>query len=378
MRIKNLLITNFRNIDLINISFNDSSIIYFIGKNGQGKTNILESIYLLLTSRSFRCSQIEYFKQKNKENPSPILLKTLINNTSVEHLLEFQSHFTKHSKIDDKKTSYSDLIKKFSAVIFSPETLFIIKQGPEIRRDFLDELSLFFFPENVDILLRFTKTLKTRNKVLKDIKENIISYEKGIKLIESLNPSFLELSTSVIDMRIKTIEGIEPFIKSALDHIFQTEDVNFSLEYSMTHQVLSKVNRENIFTLLNARMLELNDVELKIGTSLVGPHKHDINFIYEGKNARFYCSQGQQKALMLAVKIGQVLYYNSFTNNWPILLLDDVLSELDRQKSSYLLEFLRLHNIQTFITSTEFINEFKKLDIQLYAVNDGKIQNILI
>ena len=193
----------------------------------------------------------------------------------------------------------------------------------------------------MDILLRFTKTLKTRNKVLKDIKENIISYEKGIKLIESLNPSFLELSTSVIDMRIKTIEGIEPFIKSALDHIFQTEDVNFSLEYSMTHQVLSKVNRENIFTLLNARMLELNDVELKIGTSLVGPHKHDINFIYEGKNARFYCSQGQQKALMLAVKIGQVLYYNSFTNNWPILLLDDVLSELDRQKSSYLLEFLR-------------------------------------
>ena len=146
----------------------------------------------------------------------------------------------------------------------------------------------------------------------------------------------------------------------------------------MTHQVLNKANRENIFSLLNTRMSELNDIELKIGTSLVGPHKHDINFIYEGKNARFYCSQGQQKALMLAVKIGQVLYYNSFTNNWPILLLDDVLSELDRQKSSYLLEFLKLHNIQTFITSTEFINEFNKLDIQLYAVNDGKVQNILI
>ena len=378
MRIKNLSIANFRNIDLINISFNENSIIYFIGENGQGKTNILESIYLLLTGRSFRCSQIEYFRQKNKENPSPILLKTLINNTSVEHLLEFQSHFTKYSKIDGKKTSYSNLMRKFSAVIFSPESLFVIKQGPEVRRDFLDELSLFFFPENMDILLKFTKTLKTRNKVLKDIKENTISYEKGIKLIESLNPSFLELSTSVIDMRVKTIEGIEPFIKSALDHIFQTEDVNFSLEYSMTHQVLNKANRENIFSLLNTRMSELNDIELKIGTSLVGPHKHDINFIYEGKNARFYCSQGQQKALMLAVKIGQVLYYNSFTNNWPILLLDDVLSELDRQKSSYLLEFLKLHNIQTFITSTEFINEFNKLDIQLYAVNDGKVQNILI
>ena len=378
MRIKNLSIANFRNIDLINISFNKNSIIYFIGENGQGKTNILESIYLLLTGRSFRCSQIEYFRQKNKENPSPILLKTLINNTSVEHLLEFQSHFTKYSKIDGKKTSYSNLMRKFSAVIFSPESLFVIKQGPEVRRDFLDELSLFFFPENMDILLKFTKTLKTRNKVLKDIKENTISYEKGIKLIESLNPSFLELSTSVIDMRVKTIEGIEPFIKSALDHIFQTEDVNFSLEYSMTHQVLNKANRENIFSLLNTRMSELNDIELKIGTSLVGPHKHDINFIYEGKNARFYCSQGQQKALMLAVKIGQVLYYNSFTNNWPILLLDDVLSELDRQKSSYLLEFLKLHNIQTFITSTEFINEFNKLDIQLYAVNDGKVQNILI
>ena len=96
------------------------------------------------------------------------------------------------------------------------------------------------------------------------------------------------------------------------------------------------------------------------------------------KNARFYCSQGQQKALMLGIKIGQVLCYNSFTNNWPILLLDDVLSELDRQKSSYLLEFLKLHNIQTFITSTEFINEFDKLDIQLYSIINGQVQKTII
>ena len=283
MRIKNLSISNFRNIDLINISFNDSSIIYFIGENGQGKTNILESIYLLLTGHSFRCSQIEYFKQKDKIKASPVLLKGVVKNNSVEHLLEFQASFAKYSKMDGKKISYSDLMRKFSIIIFSPESLFIIKQGPEIRRDFLDNLTLFFFPENIDIILRFTRILKTRNKVLKDIKENLISYKEGLQLIESLNPSFLDLSSIIIDIRIKTIKKIEPFIKSTLNHIFQTKNVNFSLEYSISHQVLDEINKKDAFSLLKSRMLELKDVELKVGTSLVGPHKHEVNFIYEGK-----------------------------------------------------------------------------------------------
>ena len=376
MRIKSLSIANFRNIDFINVSFNKNSIIYFIGENGQGKTNILESIYLLLTGRSFRCSQVEYFKQKN--SLSPVLLKAIIINNNIEHLLEFQLHLTKSLKVDSKKISYLNLMQKFSTVIFSPESLFIIKQGPEVRRDFLDDLTLFFFPQNADILLKFRKTLKTRNRALKDIRENVISYQKGVRLIESLNPSFLELSTQIIDMRLKTMRSIQPFVKSTLSHIFQTKKLMFSLEYSINHQIIGEIDRDDIFKLLSDRMLDLKDVELKVGTSLIGPHKHDVNFIYQDKNARFYCSQGQQKALILAVKIAQVLYYNCLTNTWPILLLDDVLSELDRQKSSYLLEFLRLHSIQTFITSTEFRSDFNKLDIQLYSINNGKLQTVII
>ena len=376
MKIKNLSISNFRNIDFVNISFNSKSIIYFIGENGQGKTNILECIYLLLTGRSFRCSQIEYFKQKNKIEAPSVLLKAVINNSDIEHLLEFQTCFTKSLKIDGKKTSSFNLIKEFSVVIFSPESLFIIKQGPEIRRAFLDDLGLFFFPQNMDILLKFTKTLKTRNRVLRDIKEGVISYRQGIELIESLNPSFLDLSSSIIEMRLKTIKSLEPFIKKALDHIFQREDIDFSIEYSVSHEVINQIDKNDIVCLLNSKIEELKDVELKVGSSLVGPHKHDVNFIYEGKNARFYSSQGQQKALMLGVKIGQVLYYNSFTNSWPILLLDDVLSELDRQKSSYLLEFLKSYDIQTFITSTEFINDFSKLDIQLYSIYNGEVKQL--
>ena len=375
MRVNNLSITNFRNIDFINISFNESSIIYFIGENGQGKTNLLESIYILLTGQSFRCSQIEYFKQKNyKQTPPPVLLRTSVKDCNIDHILEFHAHLIKSSKLNGKKTSSLKLLQKFSVVIFSPETLFVIKNGPEIRREFLDDLSLFFYPQDADIMLKFIKTLRTRNKVLKDIKEDIISYQEGMRLIESLNPSFLDLSSAIVDMRIKTIKNIEPFVISTLSHIFQKKQVDFFLEYSINQKVLDKVTKDDIFYILSNRMSDLRDIEVKVGTSLVGPHKHDINFIYEGKNARFYCSQGQQKALMLALKISQVLYYNSFTNNWPILLLDDVLSELDRQKGSYLLEFLKLHDIQTFITSTEFLKDFSKLDIQLYSVNKGKIQ----
>ena len=377
MKVKDLSISNFRNIDFINLSFNNNSIIYFIGQNGQGKTNLLESIYILLTGRSFRCSHVEYFRQKNyKQAQAPILLKTTVNNNSVDHYLEFYTDLVKSSKLDGKKTSSLQLMQKFSIVVFSPETLFVIKGGPEGRREFLDDLGLFFHPQNMDIISKFVKILKTRNKILKDIKEDVISYQQGIKLIESLNPSFLEISTAIVDMRIKTIKGIEPFIITTLSHIFQTDDVKFSLEYSISEKILDKITKEDIFCILSNRMSELKDVEIKVGTSLIGPHKHDINFIYEGRNARFYSSQGQQKALMLALKISQVLYYNSFTDNWPILLLDDVLSELDRQKGAYLLEFLKRHNIQTFITSTEFLEEFNKLNIQLYLVDKGKVQQV--
>lgn len=373
MRVKNLSISNFRNINFIDLSFNNSSIIYFIGRNGQGKTNLLESIYILLTGHSFRCSQLEYLRQKNCQE-YPILLKTTINDHDVDHILEFKGYLTKSSKLDSKKISSLNLMQKFSVVIFSPETLFVIKNGPEVRREFLDDLSLFFYPQNTDILIKFVKILKTRNKILKDIKENTISYQNGIRLIESLNPSFLDLSAHIVTTRMRTIKNIEPFVKSTLSHIFQIKDVNFSLEYSVNQKILDGVGKDDVFYMLSSRMSDLKDVEVKAGTSLVGPHKHDINFIYEGKNARFYCSQGQQKALMLALKISQILYYNSFTKNWPILLLDDVLSELDRQKGSYLLEFLKLHNVQTFITSTEFLEDFSKLDIQLYLVDKGKVQ----
>lgn len=377
MRIESLSIANFRNISLTYLSFNKKPIIYFIGQNGQGKTNLLESIYILLTGSSFRCSQMEYFKPKNILKNPKVLLKGVINNNKVNHLLEFQINFTKSFKLDNKKTSYLKLLQTFQVVIFSPESLFIIKDGPEARRKAIDDLILFFYPKDLDILSNFVKILRTRNKILKNIRENTVSYQEGTKLLESLEPSFLNLSAVLTNIRLKVIRDIEPFIRSTLDGIFKTVDTQFSLEYVISGQILKEESKDEIYGLLSNRLTNLKDAEIQAGVSLVGPHKHDINFIYEGRDARFYCSQGQQKALILAFKISQVLYYKSFTNSWPILLLDDVLSELDKQKGVYLLDFLKSHNVQTFITSTEFLEDFNKLDIQLYSINEGNVQKII-
>ena len=376
MRIKSLSITNFRNINLTCLSLSEKSIVYFIGQNGQGKTNLLESICVLLTGNSFRCSQTEYFKPRNiLENPK-VLIKGVINNNKVNHLLEFQINFTKSFKLDNKRISNVKLLQMFQVVVFSPESLFIIKDGPEVRRKMIDDLILFFYPKNLDILSNFAKILKVRNKVLKNVKDKVISYQEGMKLLDSLNPFFLNLSTILIDVRLKVIKDIEPFIRSILNDIFKTKDLQFSLEYVVSGQRLRQISKDDIHNLLRNRLKDLKDQEIQAGVSLIGPHKHDINFIYKGQNARFYCSQGQQKALILALKISQVLYYRSFTNNWPVLLLDDVLSELDRQRGNYLLNFLKSHSVQTFITSTEFLEDFNHLDTQLYSVDSGNIQKI--
>ncbi len=366
MKLKQISILGFRNIHQACLSFGDHAIIYLIGQNGQGKTNLLESIYVLLTGHSFRSSQIEHLKQKN--NPY-LSIKGVVSNKQINHSLEFQMNTFKLMKLNGKKSYPNALNKMFPVVILSPESIFVIKEGPDVRRKFLDQVMLFLNPQNFDILLKFTKVLKTKNKILKNIKEEIISYKEGIRLLDSLEASFLEVSFLLTKMRFQTIKTLIPLVKSTLNNILQTDHTDIYIEYIMNGRVLKE--SDNIKDILSQRMKELRDIEIKVASCLVGPHRHDINFIYNGQNARFYCSQGQQKALALAFKISQVLYYHSCKGSWPLFLLDDVFSELDKEKSMYLLDFLKSHKMQTFITSTELLKEFYDLDIQLYSVKNG-------
>lgn len=370
MRIKTVSISSFRNITFTCLSFKNP-IIYFVGQNGQGKTNFLESLCVLLTGRSFRSCSIEHLRQ---EKANDTLLKAVVNLSKVDHCLEFQiSGGSKRPifKLDGKKVSYLKLSQMFSMIVFSPESLSAVKNGSDVRRKILDELIIFLDTQSSDVLLKFTKVLKMRNKVLRNIKENKVSYKDGIEMLECLNPTFLESSVRFTQVRLKMVKEIQPLWERVLNDILRVKKVKVGVEYIISGQILDLVDRDQILNITKQRLMELKDTEIQIGVSLVGPHRHDINFIYEGQNARYYCSQGQQRALILAFKISQMLYYKSFKGQWPILILDDVFSELDRDKGLYILEFLKRYDLQTFITNTQFLREFKDLKTQVYSVDNG-------
>lgn len=370
MRIKKVSISSFRNITSACLSFKNP-IIYFVGQNGQGKTNFLESLCVLLTGRSFRYCRIEHLKQ---EKANYTLLKAVVSLSKVDHCLEFQINGASKRpifRLDGKKTSYLKLFQMFSVIVFSPESLSAVKNGSDVRRKILDDLIVFLDPQNSDILLKFTKVLKMRNRTLKNIKENKVSYREGMEILECLNPLFLKNAVHFTQIRLKMVKDIQPLWEKTLNDILKTKKVKVDVEYVISGQILEQVDEDQILNITKRRLMELKDTEVQIGVSLAGPHKHDINFIYEGQNARYYCSQGQQRALILAFKISQMLYYKSFRGQWPILILDDVFSELDRDKGLYILEFLKKYDLQAFITNTQFLEGFKDLKTQVYSVENG-------
>lgn len=350
MLFKNLIIKNFRNLVEVNLQFSNQLNI-FIGQNGQGKTNIVESLFLLARGESFRFSSNSDLIRFNSEVS---ILKSKINENSN---LEFEARLIleKNKKsflLNEKKISYADMSKKFKIVLFSPESLSSIKDGPEQRRNLIDELVVNNLVQGSSLIADYKKILRTRNKILKDYKSEIITKETAIGLIESVNPLFLKSATQLTMARLKCINEITKDLHNAMSYISSTP-VEIMVDYVVSGaQVLSK-NTQEIAEILRKRMKDLAEAELASGSSLIGPHKHDILFLYNQKDSRIFCSQGQQRALILSFKIAQIVYHRRTHGIYPVLMLDDVMSELDNEKQTKLVSFLNEIKTQIFITTTD-------------------------
>ena len=170
------------------------------------------------------------------------------------------------------------------------------------------------------------------------------------------------------------MKDIEPTTQETLSQILG-QKVDFSVDYVISDTPLKDPTRENILNALLIRLKQLQLAEIASGVSLVGPHKHDIVFNFNGSNSRFYCSQGQQRAIILALKLGQISYFQ-LKNGWsPALLLDDVLSELDKTKQRFLVEFLEETDAQIFVTTTDglFPHMLKNLNLKVFEIRNGVV-----
>ncbi|MCB0420701.1 MAG: DNA replication and repair protein RecF [Bdellovibrionales bacterium] len=373
MYFKNIQLHAYRNYSSMKLNLHPKVNI-FLGKNGQGKTNLLEAIYFCTKGQSFRPGHGLTYIQKNDLLVKPT---SVIHSQIFAHKLEFDVKvmIEEHKKqyyVNQRKENSTFLARKFPSVLFSPESLAVIKEGPEARRHLIDEFLMGISENTARALRDYKRCLKTRNKVLRDYKHELKTLVETERLLESLDQLFLPLSASVSFARINALRSLLPGLKSSMSYISCRENVDISVDYVISSLSSLHLEYDQILQILTRRRDELRSAELSSGTTLVGPHKHDIHFLFEGEDSRFYCSQGQQRAIILSFKMAQIMYHREVLEDEPVLLLDDVLSELDGEKRASLVKFLKEIPSQIIVTTTDlsFPNDFDRA-MSVFDIRNG-------
>lgn len=361
MIIESVELKNYRNYESLSVNFDDHvNIIY--GDNAQGKTNILESLYICSTSKSHRGSKDkEIIKFNEDESHIKVNVKKHDINYRIDmHLKKNKSKGIAVNGIPIKKAV--ELFGIINIVFFSPEDLNIIKDGPAERRRFIDmELSQLdkIYLSN---LINYNKVLNQRNKLLKDI--SISTNNQLLETLDIWDMQLVKYGTEIINGRIDFINKINKIIQ--LIHRNLTGNVeNLEVVYV---PFVDKMHFEE-------QLRESRQRDIKYKTSNIGPHRDDLMFLINDKDVRKYGSQGQQRTAALSLKLSEIELVKQIIKDTPVLLLDDVLSELDSNRQNFLLN--SIGDIQTIVTCTgleEFVNNRININ-KLFKVTDGKVSS---
>lgn len=357
MYIDSLEVGNFRNYDFAKIDFhNKTNILY--GDNAQGKTNILESIFVCGTTKSHKgCKDRELIRIGEEEAHIRMhLVKKKIAHRIDMHLKKNKGKGIAIDGIPIKRSG--ELLGLVNVIFFSPEDLRIIKNGPSERRRFINLELCQLDPVYLHDVGEYNKVLAQRNKLLKQI-----YYQPSLKeTLDIWDMQLVSYGSSIIRRRAAFVEEIGEIVTRVNEKLTGGRETIF-----MVYE--PDVSIDDFETKLkNAR-----EKDLKVCSTTVGPHRDDLCFLNGDIDLRKYGSQGQQRTCALSLKLAEIQLVKKLTGDSPILLLDDVLSELDRNRQNYLLD--SIHDIQTIITCTgiqEFVDSRLTLD-RIFQVVQGKI-----
>ena len=360
MQIKDLKLTNFRNYEKLDVTFNNHlNLIY--GNNGMGKTNLVEAICVLALTRSFRpiIDKNLIYREKNVAKLEGNVKKEYTNNYKV--LIESAG---KKVKIDNNKISkISDYISKINVVIFNPEDLKIIKDTPSIRRKNinieLSQISVSYLQN----LNNYNKLLKQRNAYLKTM---AVSSNTSTDYLDVLTKKLVELGIKIYRERKKYYELVNSYITDFYEKI--TGFTNLSVKY------ISDFDNKKEEDLLDTYKKNIKR-DLFIGKTSIGIHHDDLEFYVGDMNLKIYGSEGQQKNAIISLKLSEIEIIKKLKDDYPILILDDLFSELDVNKINNIIKLLN-KDVQTFITTTNIENVSKSLlnNCKVIRVSDGKIE----
>ncbi len=366
MKLKNLKLSNYRNCKDLELDL-DSDKILIIGKNAQGKTNILESIYFLSTLKSPRTSNnIEIINfDADSANIESEIIKA---DTPVSLNFYYSKEKTRTLKVNGLKTTPKNFKQVLKTVLFSTNDLLLLRGNPSDRRDWLDRAISQVYPAYDERLSKYEKIRIQKNNFLKDLIKGAPLDET---LLDVLNEQLAITGSNIIYLRIKFLSEIERIAKEKHRIISETEDLKLVYDCSFLD---GERELEDIAQKFRQSLEERKIEEFRRAQACVGPHRDDIIFYINENEATKFASQGQQRTVVLALKLSELDIITAKTGDEPILLLDDVLAELDDLRQNYLLKSIT-DATQVVITSVDtllFDDEFLK-DVKIYKIENGNI-----
>ena len=366
MRLNNLQLVNFRNYDNLHLEFNEK-VNLLVGRNGQGKTNIVESIYMLAFGKSFRTSKDKEIIKFDTEN---LYVGGSFSKEHTNGLIEIAISKNKKgikvNKIHIQKIH--ELLGNINVVIFSPEDLRLVKEGPKERRLFIDKEISQIMPKYYNYLTNYNKILFQRNQLLK-------SKYVDSALLEVYDESLARYGSYIYILRRDFIKKIAEIANNMHGNLTDSIE-DLSITYKNQMDISDEDTTATIYDKFLEKLKSNRNHDMETRTTKYGLHKDDLNIFVNGLDVRLYGSQGQQRTASISLKLSEIELIKNEIGEYPILILDDVFSELDETRQKLLVDNLSV--VQMFITTAEVShkNIFDKSKTTIFNIKQGCVMNI--
>lgn len=363
MRLESIELTNFRNIRSLSLQA-ASGVNVIHGENAQGKTNLTEAIWLFTGAKSFRgAKEKELIRFGEVSSRNSIIFSSALRRQSASIELFSSENFSPDKKLKRVELNgislenTSELAGQFYAVVFSPTHLSLVREGPAFRRKFLDTAISQILPRYDHYLHEYQRILLQRNTLLKDL----MRFPQLIDTMEVWEENLAKAAAAIVFCRARYISRIRPKTAEVYDGISSGKE-RFDMHYLCGVQAAQELTRNDLKEFFLKELQKTRKADIERGTTLCGPHRDDLELLVNDMPMRLYGSQGQQRSGVLALKMAECSMVEEVTSETPIILLDDVMSELDAGRRDYLLN--HLENRQVFITCCD--------DSSFHGLKSGK------
>ncbi len=360
MKIEYLKLINYRNYENLEINFSDTlNLIY--GNNGSGKSNLIEAIYLLALTKSFRTNIDTNLIKKNCDFTS--VLGKIKTNTLTKFQLDLSTNGKKVFIDNDKINKMSDYVSKINIILFNPLDTKVISDSPSVRRKLINIEISQINNEYLVLLNNYNKVLKHRNAYLKQL---YLNGNASGEYLDILTRKLVELGLKIYEIRKDYINKINDNISKIYKNIFETGELKI--------KYISSYHNKDANKLLDSYK-KLYKKEIALGKTAIGIHHDDIDFILDNESIKEYGSVGQQKNAIISFRLSELIIVKELKGYYPILILDDLFSELDDQKVNNIVSMLN-KEVQTFITTTSIDKVDKELlkNSTIFKVEEGNIE----